>query len=207
VGDWYDAFDLSDGRVLLTVGDVTGRGLQAAVIMGKLRQSLNVIAMYERDPAKILDAAECVVLQRYPDAIATAFVAIFDPIKRRIVYANAGHPYPLARLGDGSVVQLRAGGLPIGLRAIGERAQSRARSTHDISLLTFCTDGLVEATRDLDEGERKLRDVVSMEATLFRPQPRLVHCGKLSSRRRLRRRRAPGPHVSPLARLGVRFRR
>ncbi len=57
-GDWYDAFDLDDHRVLLTVGDVTGHGLEASIVMGKLRHAINVVAMYEPDPVRILDAAE-----------------------------------------------------------------------------------------------------------------------------------------------------
>ena len=67
-GDWYDAFDLDDHRVLLTVGDVTGHGLEASIVMGKLRHAINVVAMYEPDPVRILDAAERVLLRRYPAA-------------------------------------------------------------------------------------------------------------------------------------------
>ena len=78
-GDWYDAFQLPNGRVVFSIGDVTGNGLQASVIMGKLRQAVNSIALFEEDPARILDSVEYVALQRYPDAIATAFVGIFDP--------------------------------------------------------------------------------------------------------------------------------
>ena len=52
-GDWYDAFDIGDGRILLTIGDVTGHGLQASIIMAKVRHALNVVAMYERDPSRV----------------------------------------------------------------------------------------------------------------------------------------------------------
>jgi anti-sigma regulatory factor (Ser/Thr protein kinase) len=170
-GDWYDAFELGDGRLLLTVGDVAGRGLQASVIMTNLRQSLNVIAMYESDPARILDAAERAVLQRWPDALATAFVAIYDPAKNRIVYANAGHPYPLARLSDGSIEELRAEGLPVGLRAFRAPFRSRSRSMRDVDLLTFYTDGLIEAARDSEQGERHLREVISSQAAMHVRSP------------------------------------
>ena len=165
-GDWYDAFELDDGRLLLTIGDVVGHGLQASVIMGKLRHFFNVIATYEADPARILDAAERILLRRYPDAIATAFLAILDPASQHMVFANAGHPYPLARLRDGSIVELEADGLPIGLRSLGEPGVSRARGTGDVDLLTLYTDGLVEATRDIEHGERLLRAAMSHEAVL-----------------------------------------
>lgn len=170
-GDWYDALELSDGRVLLSIGDVTGRGLKASVIMGKLRHALNVIAMYESNPARILDAAEGVVLQRYPDAIATAFLAIYDPATQRLVYANAGHPYPIVRLCDGSLQELAADGLPIGLRSLAEPATFESRSTEDVALLTLYTDGLSEATRDLFEGERRLHEVLSTDAAVFAGNP------------------------------------
>jgi len=166
-GDWYDAFSLDDGRLLLTIGDVVGHGLQASVIMGKLRHFFNVIATYESDPARILDAAERILLRRYPDAIATAFLAILDPAAQSIVFANAGHPYPLARLRDGSMVELEANGLPIGLRSLSEPGQSRARGTGDIDLLTLYTDGLVEATRDIEKGEEILREAMSRDAVLY----------------------------------------
>jgi PAS domain S-box-containing protein len=166
-GDWYDAFELDDGRLLLTIGDVVGHGLQASVIMGKLRHFFNVIATYESDPARILDAAERILLRRYPDAIATAFLAILDPGSQHIIFANAGHPYPLARLRDGSIVELEANGLPIGLRSLSEPGQSRARGTDDVDLLALYTDGLVEATRDIEHGERLLRAAMSRDAVLY----------------------------------------
>ncbi len=81
-GDWYDAYDLEDHRVLLTVGDVTGHGLEASIVMGKMRHAINIVALYERNPARILDAAEGILLRRYPNSVATAFVAIIDSTRR-----------------------------------------------------------------------------------------------------------------------------
>jgi len=127
-GDWYDAFELDEHRRLFSVGDVTGHGLQASVIMGKLRHAINVIATYESDPARILDAAESIVLRRYPDAIATCFCGIYDTRDATIVYANAGHPYPLLRRRNGSLEELEADGLPIGLRS--SALSSRAMTKH-----------------------------------------------------------------------------
>jgi GAF domain-containing protein/anti-sigma regulatory factor (Ser/Thr protein kinase) len=166
-GDWYDAFEIGDGRFVLSIGDVTGRGLQASAIMGKLRHAINVIALYEPDPARILDVAERVVLQRYPDAIVTAFVALFDPHNQRIRYANAGHPYPQVRLWDGSVEPLVAEGMQIGLRSMASPSASRERSLDDVALLAFYTDGVTEATRDLEYGERLLRDAIATDAVLY----------------------------------------
>jgi serine phosphatase RsbU (regulator of sigma subunit)/anti-sigma regulatory factor (Ser/Thr protein kinase) len=164
-GDWYDAFALDEHRVLLTVGDVTGHGLEASVIMGKLRHAINVVAMYETDPARILDVAEHIVLGRFPQAIATAFVAVLDARTGTLTYANAGHPHPMVRLLDGSIETLSSGGLPIGLRNMGDTVPATSTQLH-ANLLALYTDGLIEATRDSIEGERRLIETLAYEAVL-----------------------------------------
>ncbi|MBV8601531.1 MAG: SpoIIE family protein phosphatase, partial [Candidatus Eremiobacteraeota bacterium] len=155
-GDWYDAYELDDDRVLFTVGDVMGHGLEASIVMGKLRHAINVVAMYEPDPVRILDAAERVLSRRFPGAIATAFVAILDSRRRLLTYANTSHPYPLLRTTDGSLIELTAQGLPIGLRSAAPAASAKSTLLADASLLLFYTDGLTEATKDMAEGERRL---------------------------------------------------
>ena len=170
-GDWYDAFELDDHRVLLTVGDVTGHGLEASVVMGKLRHAINVVAMYEPDPVRILDAAERVLLRRYPSSVATAFVGIFDARDRTLTYANAGHPYPILRRVDGSLKELEANGLPIGLRSVGPPVAPVTERVEDAALLALYTDGLTEATRDMLAGERTLREALSSEAVCYVESP------------------------------------
>jgi serine phosphatase RsbU (regulator of sigma subunit) len=163
-GDWYDAFALDDHRFLITIGDVTGHGVQASVIMGKLRHALNVVAMYESDLVKILDVTERIVLHRYPDAIATAFIAILDTQANSLTYANAGHPYPIVRYRDGSTKQLVADGLPIGVRALGTMPAAGSASLADAELVLFYTDGIVEEARDAIEGERRLLQTLENDA-------------------------------------------
>jgi serine phosphatase RsbU (regulator of sigma subunit)/anti-sigma regulatory factor (Ser/Thr protein kinase) len=170
-GDWYDAFELDEGRVLLTVGDVTGHGLEASIVMGKLRHAINVVAMYERNPARILDAAERVLLRRYPNAIATAFVAILDPRRGTMAYANAGHPYPLVRHRAGALEELAAEGLPIGLRYAGGEACAVTHKLDGTALLAFYTDGLTEVTRDMLAGEKRVREALSTSAVLYVHSP------------------------------------
>lgn len=166
-GDWYDAFLLPDGRVVFSIGDVTGSGLQASAIMGKLRHTINSIALFEDDPARILDASEYVVLQRYPDAIATAFIGIFDPVTKRLQFANAGHGSPLVRLLDGSVEPLVAHGLPVGLRKLVGPSESQSRSLAGAAVMVFYTDGITEAGHDIEEGERLLHAAVTNDAILY----------------------------------------
>ncbi len=172
-GDWYDAFTLADGSLVITVGDVTGRGVKAASIMAKARQALAVIPLYETDPVRMLDAADLILRRRYSDEMVTAFVAILDPERKTLRYANAGHPYPLARR-SGKLEELKADGLPLGLRHYGTNAPAQTVSLDGVELLTFFTDGLIESTHDVAEGERRLRDVLSTEAILHVTNPARV---------------------------------
>ncbi|MGH7329274.1 MAG: SpoIIE family protein phosphatase, partial [Polyangiaceae bacterium] len=133
--------------------------------------AINVIAMNEHDPARLLDEAEYVLLQHYPDAMVTAFIAILDPGKRRIEYANAGHYYPLLRLWDGSIEPLTAHGMPIGLRGLGKSEPSRSRTLADAAMIVFYTDGVTEATRDIEEGQRRLQAALASEASLYVRSP------------------------------------
>ncbi len=159
-GDWYDAFELADGRVVLTIGDVTGNGLAASVIMAKVRQSLRAAASMQIDPGAILDAAHNVLRNEYPDRIVTAFVAIVDQIESTLTYAGAGHPWPLLRRADGTIEELATLALPLGLRDADAPAAQSITLAEDDMLVLF-TDGLVEATHDLAAGEERLRTAIA----------------------------------------------
>ncbi len=162
-GDWYDAFALPEGRVVISIGDVTGRGLTAAVIMGRMRQAIETLATYESDPRRLLDAADKVLRRAHPDAIVTALVGVFEPATRTLAYATAGHPTPIVRAPDGSIRQLQGRGLPLGLRDGGEPPTISIELPAG-SLTVFYTDGLVEATRDITEGERRVFAVLRSAA-------------------------------------------
>jgi serine phosphatase RsbU (regulator of sigma subunit)/anti-sigma regulatory factor (Ser/Thr protein kinase) len=159
-GDWYDAFRMADGRIVVSIGDVTGKGLRASVIMSKVRQALRVAAQIQIPPSAVLDAADRALKEEYPQAIVTAFVAVIDDVEGVINYANAGHPRPLVRMPDGSVTQLDGGGLPLGLRLREEANDTYVAALVPGSLLVFYTDGLTDATHDYALGERQLRDAL-----------------------------------------------
>jgi anti-sigma regulatory factor (Ser/Thr protein kinase) len=174
-GDWYDAVTLPDGSIMVSTGDVTGRGLEAAGLMGKLRQAINMTSMYEPDPARILDAVDFQLRSRRSQAIATAFVGFIDPQQETMRYANAGHPAPLLRR-NGTLSELHTGGLPLGLRDSAEPEQTRTVTLKDAKLLALYTDGLVEGTRDLAFGERRLRSIVLSDAILYVRNPARLLC-------------------------------
>jgi serine phosphatase RsbU (regulator of sigma subunit)/anti-sigma regulatory factor (Ser/Thr protein kinase) len=165
-GDWYDAFRLDDGRIVLSIGDVMGSGLRAAVTMGAVRQALRGAAQILGEPIEILNAADRALRSEQPDGIVTAFVAILDPITLILTYASAGHPPPLLRSASGEISALSGSGLPLGLRSIQTYPPDITRSIRldDRSLLVLYTDGLIEATRDIEAGETSVREALGTAA-------------------------------------------
>ncbi|GAC1547175.1 MAG: hypothetical protein NVS2B17_31200 [Candidatus Velthaea sp.] len=156
-GDFYDAFPLPDGRVALTIGDVTGHGLEAAVIMGEIRQALRAAAFERADPSAILDRASRLLVASGRTVFVTAIFGILDMRTGRFQYSTAGHPSPL--LFDGKrIVRLASSGLPIGLRE--DDGVDFALNLHAPCTLVLYTDGLLEFSRDLEEGERRIETAV-----------------------------------------------
>lgn len=169
-GDWYDAIELDDSSVVISVGDVTGRGIQAAAIMSKVRHAMGMAPLHETNPTKILDAAEWFLRKRYPDAIVTAFVARISEDRKMLYFANAGHPTPILRRGH-ELIELRAGGLPLGLRKWAQAAPSCSAELQEGDMLVLFTDGLIEAGRDWEQGEERLRRVLASDAVLYSASP------------------------------------
>jgi PAS domain S-box-containing protein len=158
-GDWYDALRLLDGRVVLSIGDVAGSGLGAAITMVAMRQAIRGAAQIHADPAAILEAADRTLRQDTLDRMVTAFVGVYDPVTRALHYAGAGHPPPLIRRRDGTVVEVTAPGLPLGVRRKGDTEPGDVVLELG-SMLVLYTDGLIESTHDLIAGERRLREAI-----------------------------------------------
>lgn len=158
-GDWYDAFRVRDGRVVLSIGDVPGVGLPAAATMAAIRQVIRGVASVTAEPRVILDAVERTLEggASHDAAFVTAWVGVLDPIDLSLRYASAGHPAPLLRDRHFVVRTLQNGDPPLG---IGVRAR---RHTHVVwlepgSALLLYTDGLIEADRDVIRGEKAVKD-------------------------------------------------
>ena len=158
-GDWYDALRLSDGRIVVSIGDVAGSGLAAAVIMASMRQVIRGVAQVYADPISMLDAADRTLKTEHPDTFVTAFVGVFDPVTRALTYASAGHPSPLLRDASGAITMLGTSGLPLGLRVRGETAATTVLPSP--GLVVFYSDGLIEAERDVIRGHDRLVAAIS----------------------------------------------
>jgi PAS domain S-box-containing protein len=158
-GDFYDAFELADGRVAITIGDVTGHGLEAAVIMGEIRQSLRAAASFEdADPSSILDRASRLLVGSGRGVFVTAVFGVLDPRTGIFEYATAGHPSPV--IFDGTATMRLAGaGLPIGLRE-GDGVDFALTLPPECTIVLY-TDGLIEFARDLDDGEARLDGAIA----------------------------------------------
>jgi len=156
-GDWYDAVRLLDGRVMLTVGDVAGSGLNAAVIMGVVRQIMRGIAQLHAEPALMLDAADRAMRLEYPDTLVTTWVGILDLVSQTLTYASAGHPPPLLVDMRGGIHDLDHLTLPIGLRQ-GHQGHASTIPISDGSALWLYTDGLIEASHNIIDGTQRLHE-------------------------------------------------
>src|SRR5665213_2351679 len=151
-GDWYDVFRLPDGRLVLSVGDVAGKGLDAAVAMASVRQSIRTAALINPEPVAVLNAVDRIVRAMARSPFVTAFVGVLDPVSFEFTFASAGHPPPLLRGPDRAVRALFAPDLPLGIRGHAEGGAT----TIDIapgSVLLCYTDGLTEFDRDPVRGE------------------------------------------------------
>ena len=164
-GDWYDAFALPDGRVIVSIGDVAGRGLTAALTMGKIRQAIRAFALMRLDPALILNAADEALRLENPEAMATALIGLVDPVAQTLTLASAGHPHPMLRHPDGTISDIPCDGLPLGLRRYDE-PDSHVVDLPVGSFLVLYTDGLTEATRDVEQGEELVRQAMQSTSVL-----------------------------------------
>jgi predicted ester cyclase len=146
-GDFYDFLDLEDGRLGLVVGDVTDKGIPAALVMATTRAVLRSAAQRLFSPGEALRRAnEALVTDIPPNMFITCLYAILEPQSGHLVYANAGHDLPYRR-GVGrneGTEELRARGMPLGLMP-GMRYEENETVLEPGDGVLFYSDGLVEA--------------------------------------------------------------
>jgi serine phosphatase RsbU (regulator of sigma subunit) len=161
-GDWYDAIELSDQRVMFSLGDVEGHGIEAAVSMSRTRQALITSALVGTNPVEILDRVNR-ELVRTTARMVTAVIGFADAATYQFVYATAGHPPPVL-LEPGRLPRMLAcGGLPLGVLPDAKYSLVRVQSVPGAQLVLY-TDGAVEHSRDVIEGEAMLLGAVASAA-------------------------------------------
>ena len=159
-GDWYDVIALDEGRLAFVVGDVMGRGIPAATVMGQVRSAVRAYAQEGHGPARVLALTDQLVERLDDLQLTTCVYGVYDSADGTFTVASAGHPAPLLLGADGSAVYLDVPpGLPLGAGSLGDGARQEhvVRLPQGSTLLLY-TDGLVEA-RDcpIDEGMRRLQ--------------------------------------------------
>jgi serine phosphatase RsbU (regulator of sigma subunit) len=157
-GDWYDVLGVDANRVLVAVGDVSGRGLHAATTMASLRFAMRAYALDGDGPGAILEKLSRLVSVKRDGQFATALCALIDLRTREMRLASAGHPEPLLVAdGDVSFIATKTG-LPVGVREDGTYKETVCTLPTGGTLL-FYTDGLVERrTEIVDVGLARLAD-------------------------------------------------
>lgn len=144
-GDWYDVIPLPDGRAALVLGDVMGKGLPAAIVMGQLRTAARAYALEGHGPAAVADRLDAVVQALEGDQMATMICLLVDPASLELRFTCAGHPPPMLVRPDGVVEILDSGrSLPLGVLPEPAHAEASARLEPGATLLIY-TDGLIES--------------------------------------------------------------
>src|SRR5215218_2961513 len=146
-GDFYDFQLLSDGRLGLLVGDATGKGVPAALVMSTTCGMLRAVSqtLGSSSPGEVLDQVNEALCPNIPsNMFVTCFYAILDPKSATLRYANAGHDLPYLRRRGGDCEELRARGMPLGLMP-GMGYEEGEVSLREGESVLFYSDGLVEA--------------------------------------------------------------
>lgn len=146
-GDCYDFLPFADGRVAMVVGDASGKGLPAALMIANVQSSVRAATLFTGDDlAALLGAVnELAYKSSLADRYATLFYGVFDGTNRTLRYVNAGHNPPVVLQRNGSVHRLEAGGPPIGMFE-GSGYQESIIQLQPGDMVIAYTDGVVEAT-------------------------------------------------------------
>jgi serine phosphatase RsbU (regulator of sigma subunit) len=169
-GDMLDIIPLSDQKVLLFVGDATGHGVQAALVMCAVRMAVHAAVKSDPRPESVLTKANEVLVHLGVESLVTAACCVVDPTGRHADLSLAGHPSPLwFRAETAQSVGQGAGGLPLGVAEGREYATTRIALQQGDALVLF-TDGIVEAFNQegCQYGQERLKS-------------QLIGCGRLSA--------------------------
>jgi phosphoserine phosphatase RsbU/P len=151
-GDFYDFLPLPQNRLALAIGDASGKGLPAALMISYVQSSLRTAAAFAGHdaPAVVQAVNRQVCSSSLADRYATLFYGVFDASTRRLLYVNAGHNPPAVLRPDGSVLRLDASGLPVGIFPDSSYLPGSAQLSSGDLLLAY-TDGATESVNPSHE--------------------------------------------------------
>jgi serine phosphatase RsbU (regulator of sigma subunit) len=157
-GDYFDVFTLSDNKVGLCIGDVSGKGMPAALLMSNLQAVVKALATDNISPKELMAKVNRVMWRNTTeDKFITLFYAVVDAMGKTLQFTNAGHNAPVLTRQDGTQVRLEEGGLIVGAFEDNAYAQEQIEMRPGDRLVMF-TDGITEAVNEEDEefGEKRL---------------------------------------------------
>src|SRR3954469_3161130 len=190
-GDFYDVLPVGDGRIAAVVGDVMGRGLDAAAAMAQIRSTIRAYAVDDPRPDSVFDRVDVFFETLDLAQLVTAIYFLLDPDNDAVHMVSAGHLPPLLVDGDGSRLCETSGGTPFGVGRFGRKVL-----TVDLppgAALVAITDGLVERRgEDIDEGVSRLLEATA-ETSGWSARQLLDHIVRAGGARRTLRWRAPAP--------------
>ncbi len=172
-GDYYDVFargapTAGDTRFILSVADVAGKSIPAALLMATFQASLRTLATTPSPLGNLVAGMNQYACTNSQSGLrfTTAFLAEFNPADKTLIYINAGHNAPILRRNNGAVERLTTGGLPLGILAEARYESGSVKLQMGDWLIIF-TDGLVEAmnTQDEEYGEPRLLEVLNSGAS------------------------------------------
>ena len=162
-GDYYDFIEREDGRLVIALGDVSGKGTAAALLMSSLHASVHAQAGSHDTLSETISAVNLYLADNIPaNRFVTLFYAELDPASGALTFLNAGHNPPLIVHAAGTVEQLASGGLPLGIKRNAEYREGRTQMQMG-DVLVIYSDGVTEAASPSGEefGVTRLYEVVS----------------------------------------------
>lgn len=164
-GDWYDAFCLPDGKMGLVVGDVAGKGIKAAALMGQLRVALQAYALDGHPPGGVVQRLNRLAQEMNHETMVTLVYLVLDIPARVLTYVSAGHPPPLLLEGENARL-LEPNSVPIGVTSFAE-FEEHSIPYQPGSRLILYSDGLIERRGEsLQQGLERLRQAALYESGL-----------------------------------------
>lgn len=196
-GDWYDVFDLRDGNIGISIGDVSGHGIESAAQMSSIRNAIRMALVMENDLSKVLEDADFLFLNEVPEnTFCTALVAVLDRRAGTLSFASAGHPGPLIWTRGMVQSPLREASPPLGFGTISRAAVRPVNIKLEPGCtVLFYTDGIVEWLREPIGGEEALRAALQDASIRNAPSPA----------RAIRDACVTGAHADDIALLVVRY--
>ncbi|MFN2448508.1 MAG: SpoIIE family protein phosphatase [Candidatus Baltobacteraceae bacterium] len=170
-GDWYDAFALDEDRIAVSMGDVAGHGVDAAVTMSTVRQAIRAAAIGGHTVCEVLARANAMIALERRATMVTALFGVFDCRTKAFTYALAGHPRPLMACDNGEFRVLPGSGPPLGDAFDPALCHEHSITVQGNAAIVFYTDGLIEYSRDLIGASKRLEKIVSERYFLSEERP------------------------------------